>query len=172
MPEGASPSLAPLLSGESLERFLTQARLRGARVVFTNGCFDLIHPGHAAYLEEARALGDLLLVGLNTDRSVRLLKGPGRPLVPEDGRALLLRSLRSVDGVILFHEETPLSLIRLIRPAFLVKGGDYAPDAVVGAREILEWGGELRILPFRAGYSTSDLVFRIRNLKGDKPLSA
>ncbi len=125
-----------------------------------------------AYLAEARAIGDLLLVGLNSDASVRRLKGPGRPLIPQDGRATVLASLRSVDGVILFEEDTPRDLIRRIRPRYLVKGADYTPDRVVGAADLVEWGGELVLVPFRSGYSTSDLIRSIRNLKGDNQLSA
>jgi len=162
----------PLLGDDDLDRILTDARSRELRVVFTNGCFDLIHPGHVAYLADARALGDLLLVGLNSDASVRRLKGAGRPLIPQDGRAMVLASLRSVDGVVLFEEDTPRSLIRRLRPRFLVKGGDYTADRVVGASDLVGWGGELILLPFRSGYSTSELIRNIRNLKGDNQLSA
>jgi D-beta-D-heptose 7-phosphate kinase/D-beta-D-heptose 1-phosphate adenosyltransferase len=157
------PAAAPILDPAALERFLAPVRAAGLRLVFTNGCFDLIHPGHVAYLEEARALGDRLLVGLNTDASVRRLKGPARPLVPAEGRAAVLAALRCVDAVTFFDEDTPRDLILRVRPAFLVKGGDYRPEEVVGAADLPAWGGELRILPFRAGYATSDLVRRIRN---------
>lgn len=162
----------PLLGEADLERTLSDARSRGLRIVFTNGCFDLIHPGHVAYLAEARALGDLLLVGLNSDASVRRLKGPGRPLIPQAGRAMVLASLRSVDGVVLFEEDTPLRLILKVRPRFLVKGGDYTPDRVVGVSDLAGWGGELILLPYRSGFSTSGLMQNIRNLKGDNQLSA
>ena len=163
---------APILDDATLPGFLDETRREGLRLVFTNGCFDLIHPGHVAYLAEARALGDRLLVGLNTDASVRRLKGPDRPLVPQADRAQVLASLRFVDGVVLFGEETPRTLILRVRPHVLVKGGDYRPEEVVGASDLPRWGGELRILPFRPGYSTSDLIDRLRKSKGTNPFSA
>ncbi len=154
----------PLLDAASLRSFIEQVRSRGERLVFTNGCFDLIHPGHVAYLTDARALGDRLLVGLNSDASVRKLKGAGRPLIPAEGRAEILSALRSVDGVAVFEDETPLRLIVLVRPDVLVKGGDYRPDQVVGASEVTSWGGRLEIVPFRGRYATSAIIRRIRNL--------
>lgn len=154
---------APILDEAALDRFLEETRDRRLRLVFTNGCFDLIHPGHVAYLTEARSLGDRLLVGLNSDASVRRLKGPPRPLVPAGGRAAVLASLRCVDAVTFFDEDTPRDLILRVRPAVLAKGGDYRPEEVVGASDLQAWGGELRILAFRPGYATSDLVRRIRN---------
>ena len=152
---------APLLDSDRLDRFLEAVRARGERLVFTNGCFDLIHPGHVAALFEARALGDRLLVGLNSDESVRRLKGNGRPLIGQHDRALLLGSLRCVDAVALFGEDTPRELIRRVRPDVLVKGGDYRPEEIAGARDLPEWGGRLAIVPFRPGHSTSDLIRRI-----------
>jgi len=131
-------------------------------VVFTNGCFDLLHPGHVEYLDSSRRLGDALVVGLNTDRSVRALKGPGRPLVPEEARALVLAGLTSVDAVTLFDEDTPRELVAAILPDLLVKGGDYDPGQVVGRAEVEAAGGQVRVLPFNEGYSTTDLVQRIR----------
>lgn len=163
---------APLLDARGLDCFLADCRAAGLRLVFTNGCFDLIHPGHVAYLSEARSLGDRLIVGLNTDASVRRLKGPDRPLVPEAGRASVLAALRCVDAVVLFDEDTPRDLILRVRPAILVKGGDYTPETVVGASDVSSWGGTLRILPFLPGYSTSGIVDRLRNLKGNNPFSA
>lgn len=157
-------STAPILDDEGLGRFLEEVRAQRLRLVFTNGCFDLIHPGHVAYLNEARALGDRLLVGLNSDASVRRLKGPPRPLIPAEGRALVLASLRSVDAVTLFDTDTPRDLILRVRPAILAKGGDYRPDEVVGATDLPAWGGVLTTLPFRPGYATSEIVRRIRNL--------
>jgi D-beta-D-heptose 7-phosphate kinase/D-beta-D-heptose 1-phosphate adenosyltransferase len=132
------------------------------RVVFTNGCFDLLHLGHVEYLDSARRLGDAIVVGLNTDRSVRALKGPGRPLVPEDARALVLGGLASVDAVTLFDEDTPRELVAALLPDLLVKGGDYDPWQVVGRTEVEAAGGQVRVLPFREGYSTTELVSRIR----------
>lgn len=138
-------------------------RPRSRRVVFTNGCFDLLHPGHVLYLHEARALGDMLVVGVNTDASVARLKGPGRPLVDQRSRALVLAGLEAVDVVTLFHEDTPADLIRGLLPDVLVKGGDYAPEDVVGRHDVEEAGGEIRIIPFIQGHSTTGLVERIRS---------
>ncbi len=149
-----------ILSRERLLEF--RGRPRTGRLVFTNGCFDLLHPGHVEYLDEARRLGDALVVGLNTDASVRRLKGEGRPLVPQDARALVLAGLASVDAVTLFDEDTPRALIAALLPDVLVKGGDYQPGQVAGRDEVEAAGGSLRILPFRAGFSTTDLFRRIR----------
>ena len=133
-------------------------RAAGERVVFTNGCFDLLHAGHVSYLTEARALGDRLVVGLNDDASVRRLKGPTRPLQPAGDRALILAALRAVDLVVAFAEGTPRELIREVRPDVLVKGGDYRAADIVGADEVLAWGGEVRVLGFLEGRSTTGLV--------------
>ena len=130
--------------------------------MFTNGCFDLIHPGHVAYLEAARGLGDLLVVGLNTDASVSRLKGPGRPLVPEEARARVMAGLAAVDAVTFFDEDTPAELIAALRPDVLVKGGDYGLDQIVGRDTVEADGGEVRVIPFLPGYSTTDLVRHIR----------
>lgn len=139
-------------------------RPREGTVVFTNGCFDLLHPGHVAYLEEARSLGDALVVGVNTDDSVRRLKGPTRPLVPEVDRARVLAGLAAVDAVTLFDEDTPAELIAALRPDVLVKGGDYTPDRIVGRDTVEAEGGRVRVIPFLPGYSTTDLVRRIQSL--------
>ena len=138
-------------------------RRAGQTVVFSNGCFDLLHPGHVDYLERARSLGDRLVIGLNDDDSVRRLKGRDRPINPLADRARMLVALRAVDLVIPFSEDTPLALIRAIRPDFLVKGGDYTPEQVVGAEEVRDAGGQVVIQPFLPGYSSSDLIRRIRN---------
>ena len=130
--------------------------------MFTNGCFDLLHPGHVEYLDEARRLGDALVVGLNTDRSVSRLKGAGRPLVPQDARALVVAGLAAVDAVTLFDEDTPRALIAALLPDVLIKGGDYELASVVGREEVEAAGGEVRIVPLRKGHSTTDLVRRIR----------
>ncbi|HUF12049.1 MAG TPA: D-glycero-beta-D-manno-heptose 1-phosphate adenylyltransferase [Longimicrobiales bacterium] len=137
-------------------------RPRRQRVVFTNGCFDLLHPGHVEYLHDARLLGDLLVVGLNSDDSVRRLKGPERPLNAEDSRAIVLAGLASVDFVTLFDEDTPRELIAALLPDLLVKGGDYRAEEVVGREEVEAAGGRVVILPFRAGHSTTALLTRIR----------
>ncbi len=136
----------------------------GFRLVFTNGCFDLLHPGHVDYLERARALGDALVVGLNDDASIRRLKGRGRPVNPLADRARMLAALRAVDMVVPFSEDTPLELIRRLEPDVLVKGGDYRIEEIVGAREVQARGGEVVVMPFLEGYSTTALIERIRDL--------
>jgi len=139
---------------------------RPGRLCFTNGCFDLIHPGHVQYLEDARALGDFLVVGLNSDASVRRLKGLGRPLQDEWARARILLGLRSVDAVVRFSEDTPLELIRVLQPDILAKGGDYKPEAVVGRDLVEARGGRLVLVPFLPGHSTSLIEGRIHNGRG------
>lgn len=143
-----------------LSRF---GRPRRGRLVFTNGCFDLLHRGHVAYLHQARALGDTLVVGINTDASVRrLAKGEDRPLIKQMDRAYVLAALQCVDAVTLFDEDTPLELIQALLPDVLVKGGDYAAEDVVG-RDVVEGaGGELALIRFVEGYSTTELLKRIR----------
>ena len=132
-------------------------------MVFTNGCFDLLHPGHVAYLEAARSRGDALVVGLNSDESVRGLgKGPDRPVVPELDRAAVLRALRAVDAVVIFDEKTPVRLMREVHPALYVKGGDYKIEGLPEAEVAAEIGAEVEIIPFEPGYSTSALLERIR----------
>ena len=150
-----------LLSWDELAE--RHGRPRDGRLVFTNGVFDLLHRGHVDYLARARALGDALVVGLNSDVSVRRLgKAPDRPLVSEEDRAYLLASLEVVDAVVIFDEDTPARLIDHIVPDVLVKGGDYAIDQVVGRTTVESNGGEVRILSFVDGFSTTDLVKRIR----------
>jgi rfaE bifunctional protein nucleotidyltransferase chain/domain len=140
------------------------ARPRTGRLVFTNGVFDLLHRGHVSYLVEARRLGDLLVVGINTDASARrLAKGPERPLVAAPDRGWLLAALECVDAVTFFDEDTPRVLIADLLPDVLVKGGDYSEEEVAGGDEVRQAGGIVRILPFVAGYSTTDLVRRIRS---------
>ena len=135
-------------------------RPRPDRVVFTNGCFDILHRGHVEYLDFARGLGDRLVVGLNTDRGVRRLKGAGRPINPEDDRALVLAALSSVDAVVLFDEDTPRDLIAALLPDVLVKGGDYRPDQIVGAEEVTAAGGRVVVAPLVPGRSTTGIVQR------------
>lgn len=138
-------------------------RPRSGRLVFTNGCFDLLHPGHVTYLARARALGDALVVGVNTDASVRRLdKAAERPLVGQAARALVLAALESVDAVGLFDEDTPAALVDALLPDVLVKGGDYTPDQVVGREAVERAGGRVEIIPFVEGYSTTALLRRIR----------
>jgi D-beta-D-heptose 7-phosphate kinase/D-beta-D-heptose 1-phosphate adenosyltransferase len=138
-----------------------QANRRGKQVVFTNGCFDLLHVGHVKYLQKSRQLGDILIVGLNSDRSVRQLKGPSRPLISEEERAHILAALDCVDYVTIFDEETPLELIRLITPDILVKGGDYSLDGVVGREEVERHGGRVELVQFVDGKSTTNMIEKI-----------
>jgi len=140
--------------------------LRVARLCFTNGCFDILHPGHVQYLEDARALGDFLIVGLNSDESVARLKGPSRPLQSLEARAMVLLGLKSVDAVISFDEDTPARLIEQIQPDVLIKGGDYALDQVVGRGAVEKRGGTTVIIPFLEGFSTTDIVHRVQIGKG------
>jgi len=138
-------------------------RPRSHRLIFTNGCFDLLHRGHVSYLNAARSLGDVLVVGVNTDASVRrLAKGASRPLVGEEDRAYVLASLACVDAVTLFDEDTPLALVSALLPDVLVKGGDYGVDEVVGRREVEAAGGRVELIPVVEGYSTTALIQRIR----------
>jgi glycerol-3-phosphate cytidylyltransferase len=133
-------------------------------VVFTNGCFDLLHPGHVSYLWAARSLGDALVVGLNSDASIKKLKGPSRPVVPEGDRALVLSALEPVDAVVVFGEDTPVRLMRELRPAVYVKGGDYRIEDLPEAKVAEEIGAEVNLLPFEPGYSTTALIERIKGL--------
>ncbi len=137
-------------------------RMQGKRIVFTNGCFDLLHPGHLDYLQKAGALGDVLIVGLNDDDSIRRLKGSARPVNPLPDRAIMLAALRAVDMVVSFTEDTPLKLIKTLMPDVLVKGGDYQPDAIAGTREVRENGGTVVVIPLVDGHSTSSLIERIK----------
>lgn len=136
-------------------------------LVFTNGCFDLLHPGHIDFLERARALGDRLVVGINSDASVRAIKGAGRPLLPAEARAEVLRGLRSVDEVVIFDEPTPERLIEEIQPDVLVKGGDWPVEQIIGAESVLNRGGKVHSLPLKPSYSTSNIVNGILNSNGD-----
>jgi rfaE bifunctional protein nucleotidyltransferase chain/domain len=139
---------------------------RGARrVVFTNGCFDLLHPGHIRTLEAARSLGDWLVVGVNSDRGVRALKGPERPLVPEAERAEILAALAAVDFVVIFDEDTPREIVARLRPDILVKGSDWGADEIVGRAEVEELGGRIVSMPLEPGYSTSEILKSIRRLE-------
>lgn len=152
---------AKILSAARLRERLVQRQRRGAKVVFTNGCFDLLHPGHVRYLRAARRLGDLLVVGVNSDASVRRLKGESRPLVRQADRCEVLAALEMVDYVTVFGDDTPYRLIERLRPDVLVKGGDWAADKIVGADLVRGRGGKVRSLRFAPGYSTTRLVRRI-----------
>ena len=145
--------------------FVRDLRAGGRTIVFTNGVFDLLHPGHVRYLQQARALGDALIVGVNSDRSVRAIKGPTRPITPEDERAELIAGLASVDAAVVFDEETPWQLIAALQPDVLVKGADWAEDAIVG-RDIVEArGGKVIRVAIESGYATTRLIERIRRVR-------
>jgi D-glycero-beta-D-manno-heptose 1-phosphate adenylyltransferase len=154
---------AKILDSITLQRNLHIWQLKGKRVVFTNGCFDLIHRGHIDYLSKAADLGDILVIGLNTDHSVSTLKGPNRPVQDELTRALILASMSFVDAVILFDEETPATLIEEVSPDFLVKGSDYKPEEIAGADFVIRTGGKIVTIPFIEGFSTSSIINRIKS---------
>jgi rfaE bifunctional protein nucleotidyltransferase chain/domain len=143
-----------------LDRFLKQNE--GKRIVFTNGCFDILHRGHVAYLNEAKKLGDLLVVGLNSDASVKRLKGAERPINNEKDRQYVMSQLKPVDYVEIFTEDTPLSLILRVKPMVLVKGGDWKIDQIVGGKEVVAAGGEVFSLNFVDGYSTTSIIHKIQ----------
>jgi rfaE bifunctional protein nucleotidyltransferase chain/domain len=147
------------LSAETLS-FLTKAN--GKKIVFTNGCFDILHIGHIEYLNEAKAQGDLLIIGLNSDQSVKKLKGPTRPINNENDRTKMLMNLKAVDCVQIFNNETPLEIIKLIKPNILVKGGDWKIDQIVGSDFVISTGGEVKSLVFKDGYSTTNIIKSIQ----------
>jgi rfaE bifunctional protein nucleotidyltransferase chain/domain len=151
-----------LLTLPELKRRIKSARRSGKRVVFTNGCFDLIHPGHVRYLRAAKRLGDVLVVALNSDDSIRRLKGRGRPLVSARDRCEVVAALEMVDYVAVFSDDTPYQLIKALQPDILVKGGDWQPDQIVGADLVRARGGTVRSLPFARGYSTTALVKKVQ----------
>jgi len=157
--------LGEILTLEDAKRRREASRVLGRRFVFTNGCFDLIHPGHTELLRRARSLGHYLLVGLNSDRSVRTIMGPHRPVQGEQARATVVAALASVDYVVLFDEDTPLQLIRRLHPDVLVKGADYARDQIVGADEVEGWGGRVVRVPLLEGKSTTDLLRKLHDVK-------
>jgi D-beta-D-heptose 7-phosphate kinase/D-beta-D-heptose 1-phosphate adenosyltransferase len=159
--EAALEQAAKILDREAASARVQAWQATGERVVFTNGCFDLLHVGHVTYLERARREGHRLVVGLNTDRSVRALKGPQRPLIGEADRARVLAALAVVDAVVLFDEETPLDLILSLRPDVLAKGADYTEATVVGAAEVKSWGGQVALIPLIADRSTTGIIQRL-----------
>lgn len=159
------PARTGVLTLPELQLQLERARQRGERIVMTNGCFDLLHPGHLGYLEQARRLGDWLVVAVNSDDSVRRLKGSGRPINALEQRMAMLAALSAVDWVIAFDEDTPAELIARLQPDVLVKGGDYRPEQIAGAEFVRARGGEVVILDYVAGYSTTDMIRRIRALE-------
>ena len=157
---------AKLLTITSIREVRKNWAAQGEKVVFTNGCFDILHYGHLHYLAQARDLGDRLIIGLNSDASVSRLKGPHRPIQDLHTRQMMLASLEFVDAVVLFEEDTPLKLIMAILPDVLVKGGDYSPDTIVGSEEVRAVGGEVKVLSFIPGYSTSSIEDKIKKQAG------
>lgn len=151
---------------EELKVIAADARHQGKRVVFTNGCFDLLHRGHVHVLRQARACGDVLITGINSDKSVKQIKGPARPVLPESDRSELLAAMEMVDYVILFDEPDPYELISAIRPDVLVKGGDWSGATIVGADLVEETGGRVVVVPYIEGFSTTEIIERIKNLNG------
>lgn len=145
---------------ESCEKFLSENREK--KVVFTNGCFDILHRGHVSYLNHAKSLGDLLFIGLNSDESVKRLKGESRPINVENDRKYILENLKCVDFVEVFDEDTPLYLIQLVNPAYLVKGGDWPIEKIVGHDHVLKYGGKVMSLPFVDGLSTTNTIMKIQ----------
>lgn len=168
--DGETSQAEKICSRKSLMKRVAQWRVSGQKIVFTNGCFDLLHVGHLALLEQAKREGDCLVVALNTDRSVRSLKGPGRPIISEDARARIVAALPAVDAVVVFDEETPLDLIRAIRPNVLVKGGDYSEEEVVGANDMKTWGGKVSLIPPVEGSSTTEILKRAMASLGPESL--
>lgn len=146
---------------KELEKFLNENK--GKKIVFTNGCFDILHKGHVSYLNEAKKLGDLLVIGLNSDASVKRLKGPERPINNETDRQFVMKNLKAVDFVEIFEEDTPLNLILTVKPQVLVKGGDWKIEQIVGGKEVNANGGDVFSLNFVDGYSTTSIITKIQN---------
>lgn len=156
--------MTKIFSIEALIKERHHLRGEGKRLVFTNGCFDLLHPGHVSYLRQARSLGDALVVALNSDRSVRSIKGEGRPILNQQERSEVVAALEAVDYVTIFDDETPRELIAAVLPDVLVKGGDWALDEIVGRDEVEAAGGRVLSLPYIEGSSTTDIIERIKKL--------
>jgi len=153
-----------LLERNALKDKLEELRKKGKKIAFTNGCFDILHVGHVRYLREAKKSADVLVLALNSDASVRSIKGEKKPLVPEKERAEILAALEFIDFVIIFPELTPLELINYLKPDILIKGGDWPEEKVVGREEIKKWGGRMKIIPEIKGKSTTNIVEKIKKL--------
>lgn len=160
LPDGVRSKLKTL---SEVAEIATQARQKGQSVVFTNGCFDLLHRGHVHILREARASGDLLIVGINSDTSVRSIKGPLRPILPQSDRIELIAAMEMVDYVVLFDEPDPYRVIAAIKPNVLAKGGDWSAEKIVGADIVEQNGGRVAVIPYLPGFSTTEIIERIRN---------
>jgi D-glycero-beta-D-manno-heptose 1-phosphate adenylyltransferase len=150
-----------ILAGPELDRWLAQVRFKNRKIVFTNGCFDVLHRGHVDYLAQASELSDLLVIGLNTDESVKRLKGPSRPYQDEETRAYILASMSFTAAIILFEEDTPLDLIRKVRPDVLVKGSDYKTDEIVGHDLVASWGGKVTTIDLTPGFSSTKVIGKL-----------
>jgi D-beta-D-heptose 7-phosphate kinase/D-beta-D-heptose 1-phosphate adenosyltransferase len=150
-----------IFTREELQQEVVRLRLKSKTIAFTNGVFDILHEGHIAVLAEAASFADVLIVGVNSDSSVKKLKGDDRPVNGQDSRAIIIASLIMVDAVVIFDEETPIELIKMIKPDVLVKGGDYTIETMVGAEEVLADGGRVEFIPFREGFSTTNIIKRI-----------
>lgn len=157
-----------IITFDEIEQVCKQLRNEGKKIVFTNGCFDIIHSGHIDYLSKAKNLGNILIVGLNSDSSVRRLKGERRPILSEGDRAIILDALKPVDYVVIFDEDTPYKLIQIVQPNFLVKGGDYRAEEVVGYDIVTKSGGKVVIFPYLEGKSTSLIINKIIDLYCNK----
>ena len=151
-----------IISRETIGEICNELRVTNKQIVFTNGCFDILHAGHVTYLESAKRLGDILIIGLNSDGSVKRLKGKSRPVNSEHDRAIVLGALKAVDFVVYFEEDTPLELIKIVKPDFLVKGGDYKIENIVGADVVQDKGGEVFVIPFVEGKSTTNIINKMR----------
>jgi rfaE bifunctional protein nucleotidyltransferase chain/domain len=156
--------LSKIRNRTAMKEAVERVKRGGKKVVFTNGCFDILHQGHVRYLSEAKKCGDYLIIGLNSDRSVRSIKGKNRPLMPVRARAELLAALCFVDGVVVFDEEDPLAIIKYLQPQVLVKGSDWADEDIIGAEVVKRMGGEVRRIPLVPGISTSGIIRRIADL--------
>jgi len=157
-----------IISRLVLSRKIPKLKARGKKIVFTNGCFDILHYGHVRYLENAKAGGDILIVGLNSDASVKKIKGKGRPVVNQNDRARVLAGLASVDYVVIFAEDTPLQTIRMLKPDVLIKGADWNKDKIVGADLVSSYGGKVATVELAKGRSTTNLIKKIAALYGKK----
>jgi D-beta-D-heptose 7-phosphate kinase/D-beta-D-heptose 1-phosphate adenosyltransferase len=153
---------------QEVKKEIDQLKLKGKRIVFTNGCFDIIHPGHARYLYTARKLGDYLVVAVNSDRSVKAIKGTLKPVIPQEARAELLAAFGFVDAVLIFDEDDPLRVIQTLMPGVLVKGEDWEEDQIVGAEVVKSAGGEVKRIPMVSGFSSSDIIAKIKSPHADR----
>ena len=154
-----------ILDRQQLIQEVVRLRLKSKTIAFTNGVFDILHEGHIAVLSKAASFADILIVGINSDASVKKIKGEDRPVNNENSRALILASLIMVDDIVIFEEETPIEIIKLIQPDVLVKGGDYTLDTIVGAKEVIAYGGTVEIVPLLKGFSTTNIIEKISNSK-------